>query len=80
MFSFTSRYYNIALLEHETPDGKKIVYLRRRFVPPASRFNCCRSTALRRASVSTTSPRSTSAIPNSSGASATRMTRCVPKN
>ena len=38
MFSFTSRYYKIALLEHETPDGKKIVYLRRRFVPPASRF------------------------------------------
>ena len=35
MFSFTSRYYNIALLEHETPDGNKIVYLRRRFVPPA---------------------------------------------
>jgi hypothetical protein len=32
MFSFTSRYYNISLLEHETPDGKKIVYLRRRFV------------------------------------------------
>lgn len=38
MFAFTSRYYNIALLEHETPDGKKIVYLKRRFVPPASRF------------------------------------------
>ena len=38
MFAFTSRYYNIALLEHETPDRKKIVYLRRRFVAPASRF------------------------------------------
>ena len=38
MFPFTSRYYNIASLEHETPDGKKIVYLRRRFVPPSSRF------------------------------------------
>ena len=38
MFAFTSRYYNIAINEHETPDGKKIVYLKRRFVPPASRF------------------------------------------
>jgi hypothetical protein len=38
MFSFTSRYYNIAQLEHETPEGKKIVYLKRRFVPAASRF------------------------------------------
>ena len=38
MFAFTSRYYNIGLLEHETSDGKKIVYLRRRFVPPSNRF------------------------------------------
>lgn len=39
MFSFTSRYYNIPPLKHKTPDGKSIVYLRRRFVPPACRFD-----------------------------------------
>ena len=38
MFSLTSRYYGIATAEYESPDGKKVVYARRRFVPPASRF------------------------------------------
>ena len=38
MFSITSRYYNIEQVEYETPDGLKIVYLRRRFVPAADRF------------------------------------------
>jgi hypothetical protein len=38
MFSIISRYYNIEQVEYETPDGRKIVYLRRRFVPPAERF------------------------------------------
>lgn len=39
MFDFTSRYYNIPVAELETADGKKIVYLRRRFVPPPERFD-----------------------------------------
>ncbi len=38
MFPITSRYYTIERAELETADGKKIVYLRRRFVPPAERF------------------------------------------
>ncbi len=38
MFPLTSRYYNIPIAELETADGKKIVYLRRRFVPPPERF------------------------------------------
>ena len=38
MFSITSRYYNIPTLQLETADGKTIVYLRRRFVPPPERF------------------------------------------
>ena len=38
MFSITSRYYNIETVKFESPDGKKIVYVRRRFVPPAERF------------------------------------------
>src|SRR5688572_1121099 len=38
MFPITSRYYDIEQVERETPDGRKIVYLRRRFVPPAERF------------------------------------------
>lgn len=38
MISITSRYYAIEQVELETPDGKEIKYLRRRFVPPAERF------------------------------------------
>jgi hypothetical protein len=38
MFPITSRYYNTATTEIETADGRKIVYLRRRFVPPPGRF------------------------------------------
>lgn len=38
MFEFTSRYYHIPVAELETPEGKRVVYLRRRFVPPPERF------------------------------------------
>jgi hypothetical protein len=38
MFSLNSRYYGIATTTLETSDGKKIVYVRRRFVPPPERF------------------------------------------
>jgi hypothetical protein len=38
MFSSTSRYYNLEQVKFETPDGRTIVYVRRRFVPPAERF------------------------------------------
>jgi hypothetical protein len=38
MFSITSRYYSIARAELRTPDGRPIVYVRRRFVPPPDRF------------------------------------------
>jgi len=37
-FSPTSRYYGIETTTLETPEGKVIVYLRRRFVPPPERF------------------------------------------
>jgi hypothetical protein len=36
MFAITSRYYGISTAEFEAADGKKIVYLRRRFVPQPS--------------------------------------------
>ena len=39
MFPITSRYYNTATATLETPDGRKIAYLRRRFVPPPERFD-----------------------------------------
>jgi len=35
MFSATSRYFNIATAELTTPEGRKIVYVRRRFLPVA---------------------------------------------
>jgi len=39
MFAITSRYYGIPTAELETVDGRKIVYLRRRLVPPPSAFS-----------------------------------------
>jgi hypothetical protein len=38
-FSPMSRYYGIQTAEIETPGGKVIVYLQRRFVPPPERFS-----------------------------------------
>jgi hypothetical protein len=38
MFSITSRYYNLEQLKFEMADGRKIVYVRRRFIPAADRF------------------------------------------
>ena len=39
MFPINSRYSGIATVTLETQDGKQIVYLRRRFVPPPERFD-----------------------------------------
>lgn len=38
IFPSTSRYHGIDTATFETADGRTIVYLRRRFVPPADRF------------------------------------------
>lgn len=38
MFSLTSRYHGIPLVTLETQDGRKVVCVRRRFVPPPERF------------------------------------------
>ena len=38
MFSITSRYHGIPTTTFETADGRKFVYVRRRFVPPPERF------------------------------------------
>jgi nucleoid-associated protein YgaU len=38
LFPPTSRYYGIETATLETVDGKTIIYLRRRFVPPPERF------------------------------------------
>lgn len=37
-FPPTSRYYAVATAIHETPAGKQIIYLKRRFVPQPERF------------------------------------------
>jgi len=37
MFSVTSRYYGIEIATYETSDGLEIAYLRRRFLPTASK-------------------------------------------
>jgi hypothetical protein len=37
-FPVTSRYHGIEMAEFERPDGKIIVYLRRRFIPSPDRF------------------------------------------
>lgn len=36
MFSVTSRYYNIETVKTVDTNGRQIVYLRRRFLPPAT--------------------------------------------
>lgn len=38
LFPPTSRYYNIETATVESNDGKTVVYLKRRFVPPPERF------------------------------------------
>ena len=38
LFPVTSRYHGIAAATLELPDGRAIVYLRRRLVPPPERF------------------------------------------
>jgi hypothetical protein len=38
MFPITSRYYSTPTAELEAPDGTRIKYLRRRFVPGPERF------------------------------------------
>jgi hypothetical protein len=38
MFSLTSRYHDIQTARLESSDGRIIVYVRRRFVPPPERF------------------------------------------
>jgi len=37
-FPPTSRYYTITMNQYTAPDGRVIVYLNRRFVPPADHF------------------------------------------
>jgi len=39
LFPANSRYHNIETATLETEDGKKVAYLKRRFVPPAERFS-----------------------------------------
>jgi hypothetical protein len=39
MFSINSRYYGAPTATLETQDGRQIVYLRRRFVPPPENFS-----------------------------------------
>ena len=38
LFPPTSRYHGVATTRLETPDGRVVVYLKRRFVPPPERF------------------------------------------
>jgi hypothetical protein len=38
MFQITSRYYNLPVAKLESAAGDTIAYVRRRFIPPASRF------------------------------------------
>lgn len=38
-FPLTSRYYNLGTLTITAPDGRTVIYLKRRFVPPPERFS-----------------------------------------
>jgi hypothetical protein len=37
-FAPTSRYYGIATAQHVLPDGRTVVYVERRFLPPTTNF------------------------------------------
>jgi hypothetical protein len=39
LFPPTSRYYNIGTVTSKTSDGRTVIYLSRRFVPPPERFS-----------------------------------------
>lgn len=39
LFAVTSRYHHLETAVFTTPDGKKIIHLKRRFLPPSSRFS-----------------------------------------
>jgi hypothetical protein len=41
-FQPTSRYYGSTTDEHQTADGRTIVYIKRRFIPTADRFETIR--------------------------------------
>ena len=76
-FPPTSRYHGVATPTRRDPTARTLVYLRRRFVPPPERFAAAPGAHRgRRASVSTTWPRSTSATRSSSGGCATPTRRC----
>jgi hypothetical protein len=38
-FPLTSRYYNLGTSTITAPDGRTVIYLKRRFVPPPERFS-----------------------------------------
>src|SRR5258705_12260021 len=38
MFAATSRYYGLPTTTIERPDGTRLVFVRRRFIPPPERF------------------------------------------
>ena len=78
LFPPNSRYHGIETATLPAGDGRTIVYLRRRFVPPPERFALLQEHRRRRATGSTTSPRNISATPSSSGACATPTARCGP--
>lgn len=39
MFDHTSRYYDLETAEHKTPEGRRLAYKRRRFVPPSKAYS-----------------------------------------
>jgi hypothetical protein len=46
LFPPASRYHGLETKTRETPEGKTIIYLRRRFVPPRSTSSCYANTWL----------------------------------
>ena len=80
LFPANSRYHSTETTTLETPDGRVIVYLRRRFVPPPERFTMLQEHVVPRATASTTSPRATWVIRSSSGACATPIGPCARRS
>ena len=76
-FPPNSRYNGVATAELTGPDGEKIVYLRRRFIPDPATLVLSAKSRFRAVTASTGWPRPISATRSSTGASPTAMApRC----
>lgn len=78
LFPPTSRYHGIETATLETLEGKMVIYLKRRFVPPSDRFTLLQEHVVVQGDRWIISPRAIWEIPSNSGGCAMPTMPCVP--